>query len=83
MIEVTHHDGIAVLFMANGKANTMSLELCELLSARLEEVTASSAEAVVITGTGKIFSAGVDLIRLLDGGPAYIRKFCQRCAACS
>ena len=75
MIEVTHHDSIALLRMANGKANVMSLEFCEQLSARFEELAASSAHAIVITGTGKIFSAGVDLFRLLDGGPAYICKF--------
>src|SRR6516164_7004869 len=75
MIEVTNHDSIAILRMANGKANAMSFDFCELLSARFEELAASSAHAIVITGTGKIFSAGVDLVRLLDGGPAYIRKF--------
>ena len=75
MIEVSHQDSIAILRMANGKANAMSLEFCELLSVRFEELAASSAHAIVITGTRKIFSAGVDLVRLLDGGPAYIRKF--------
>src|SRR6185295_7370649 len=33
------------------------------------------AKAVVITGQGKIFSAGVDLKRLSEGGAPYIRKF--------
>ena len=75
MIEVSHQDSIAILRMANGKANAMSLEFCELLSVRFEELATSSAHAIVITGTGKIFSAGVDLVRLLDGGPAYIGKF--------
>ena len=28
-----------------------------------------------MTGSGRIFSAGVDLLRLLDGGAPYIRKF--------
>ena len=75
MIEVSHQDSIAILRMANGRANAMSLEFCELLSARFEELATSSAHAIVITGTRKIFSAGVDLVRLLDGGPTYIRKF--------
>ena len=75
MIEVTHHGSIAIMRMASDKANAMSVEFCELLSARFEDLAASSAHAIVITGTGKIFSAGVDLFRLLDGGPAYIRKF--------
>jgi enoyl-CoA hydratase len=75
MIEISHQDSIAILRMANGKANAMSLEFCELLSVRFEELATSSAHAIVITGTRKIFSAGVDLVRLLDGGPTYIRKF--------
>ena len=36
---------------------------------------ASDAKAVVLTGQGKIFSAGVDLIKLSEGGADYIREF--------
>jgi enoyl-CoA hydratase len=43
------------------------------LTARFKDV--SSAPAAVVTGTGRIFSAGVDLIRLLDDGVPYIREF--------
>jgi enoyl-CoA hydratase len=75
VIELTHQDGVAILRMADGKANTMSLEFCRALTARLEEIAASPASAVVITGNGRIFSAGVDLVRLLDGGTLYIREF--------
>jgi enoyl-CoA hydratase/carnithine racemase len=64
---------MAVLCLADGKANTMSLDFCETLTARFAAV--SSARAVVLTGTGAIFSAGVDLVRLLEGGAPYIRKF--------
>jgi enoyl-CoA hydratase/carnithine racemase len=73
MIEVSEQNGVAILRMADGKANTMTIELCEALIARFKE--ASRARAVVITGSGRIFSAGVDLVRLLDGGVPYIRKF--------
>jgi enoyl-CoA hydratase len=73
VIEVAEQDGVALLRMADGKANAMSLEFCQALTARFKE--ASSAPAVVVTGTGRIFSAGVDLIRLLDGGVPYIREF--------
>src|SRR5437870_2865283 len=59
--------------LADGKANAMSLDFCEALTARFAAV--SSARAVVLTGTGAIFSAGVDLVRLLEGGAPYIRKF--------
>ena len=73
MIELTEHDGVAVLRMADGKANTMSIEFCATLTARFAE--AAAARAVVVTGSGRIFSAGVDLLRLLDGGAPYIGKF--------
>ena len=36
MIELAHQDGVAVVRMADGKANAMSLEFCELLTARFE-----------------------------------------------
>ena len=73
MIELTEHGGMAILRMADGKANTMTVEFCEALIARLKE--ASRVRAVVLTGSGRIFSAGVDLVRLIDGGASYIRKF--------
>ena len=39
------------------------------------ELRGSDAKAVVLTGQGKIFSAGVDLIRVSEGGADYVRKF--------
>jgi enoyl-CoA hydratase len=75
MIELLHRGNVAVLQMAHGKANAMTTEFCQALSARLEEVRTSPASAVVMTGAGRIFSAGVDLPRLLDGGAPYIRAF--------
>jgi enoyl-CoA hydratase len=75
MIEVSSQDGVALLRMADGKANTMSTEFCREVAARVEEVGRSPARAVVITGNGRIFSAGVDLIRLRDGGVPYVREF--------
>lgn len=75
MIEVTQQDGVAILRMADGKANTMSIDSCRAVTARFEEIRTSTVPAVVITGSGKIFSAGVDLLRLLDGGVPYVREF--------
>src|SRR5215468_9105427 len=51
----------------------MSMEFCEALTARFAEI--SCARAVVMTATGRMFSAGVDLVRLLEGGAPYVRKF--------
>jgi len=74
MIELSEQDGIAVVRMADGKANAMSREFCEAFTDRFQQAEAAS-RAVVITGTGNIFSAGVDLVCLADGGPEYIRTF--------
>ncbi|HKA80712.1 MAG TPA: enoyl-CoA hydratase/isomerase family protein [Xanthobacteraceae bacterium] len=75
MIELSNQDGVAILRMADGKANAMTIDFCEAMTERFEEVRTSSARAVVIIGSGKIFSAGVDLLRLQEGGRPYIRKF--------
>ena len=105
MIEMSSTGAVAIVRLAHGKANAMSIELCEELTKRLTAVDASSARAalaseasgqrgdfmvrapdtrpepgssaraVVLVGTGRMFSAGVDLPRLLDGGAAYVREF--------
>ncbi len=75
MIEVTSSGDVAILLMAHGKANAMSIEFCRALTGRLQELGTSAARAVVITGRGWIFSAGVDLPRLVDGGAPYVREF--------
>jgi enoyl-CoA hydratase len=74
VIELTHRGRIAVLTIRHGKANALDIELCSALVARFEELR-NTAEAVVLTGHGRIFSAGVDLIRAVDGGVAYLREF--------
>jgi enoyl-CoA hydratase len=75
MIDISQEGDVAVLTMRHGKANAMDIEFCEAISATFEELKQSKARAVVLTGEGKIFSAGVDLLRALDGGADYFRKF--------
>jgi len=80
MIEPTRKGDVLWLRMAHGKANALDLELLRGLTGALRE--ASSARAVVLTGTGTIFSAGVDLFRLTNGGPAYVREFVPALSEC-
>ena len=75
MIDIKTNAGIAVLTLTHGKANALDIEFCEALAARFMELRKSDAKAVVLTGQGKMFSAGVDLKRLSEGGADYIRKF--------
>jgi enoyl-CoA hydratase len=75
MIEIAHRGRVAVMTLQHGKANALDSELCNDIVARFDELKPSTAQAVVLTGTGKIFSAGVDLKRAVAGGPAYLRDF--------
>jgi enoyl-CoA hydratase/carnithine racemase len=74
-------EGVTVIELAHGKANAMDLEFCTGLAELLKRLAAAGPGGVVLTGRGRIFSAGVDLLRLLDGGPAYVREFVPALAA--
>lgn len=75
MIEREAHGDIALLRMAHGKVNALDLELCEALTEALRAEARSGARAVVLTGRGRSFSAGVDLRRLVEGGAPYATRF--------
>lgn len=75
MIEIERHDEVTVVRLVHGKANAIDVALFSALAARLEEERGSAARAIVLTGHGSMFSAGVDLLQVLDGGPNYVRSF--------
>ncbi len=64
-----------VLTLQHGKANALDTELCRGLVAALDELVREEVPAVVLTGRGGIFSAGVDLFRVADGGAGYVADF--------
>lgn len=75
MIDLKTIDDIAVLTMQHGKANALDIDLCEALAARFAELASAPAKAIVLTGQGGMFCAGVDLKRLSAGGADYVRRF--------
>jgi enoyl-CoA hydratase len=75
MIEVTERGAVAILQIAHGKANALDIELCEAIAARFDALRTAPTTAVVITGQGRMFSAGVDLLRVGEGGAPYLRRF--------
>jgi enoyl-CoA hydratase len=75
MIRRENHDQIAVLKMEHGKVNAMDLEFLEELDGHLNVLADFPDRAVILTGSGNAFSAGVDLFRVLDGGAAYAERF--------
>ncbi len=75
MIAVEQRDGIALLTMKHGKANALDVGLCRRLEEEFGRLRDGPSRAVVLTGQGSIFSAGVDLLRIGAGGPPYVREF--------
>jgi enoyl-CoA hydratase len=73
MIERSEHEGILTLRLAHGKVSAIDVELLDALLRELG--AAQEARALVLTGTGTIFSAGVDLFRLTKDGADYVRRF--------
>ncbi|MGE3145741.1 MAG: enoyl-CoA hydratase/isomerase family protein [Pseudorhodoplanes sp.] len=75
MIEMTEREGMAVATMRHGKANALDIEFCTALTQGMAKLAEAPARAIVLTGQGGIFSAGVDLRRVLAEGPDYLRRF--------
>ena len=75
MIELSHQGEVAVLTMRHGKANALDVAFCDAIADAFGTLRSSLVRAVVITGQGTMFSAGVDLPKMLAGGPAYVREF--------
>jgi enoyl-CoA hydratase len=70
MLITEDRDDVAVLRIEHGRVGALDVEL---LNALTEAVTGSD-RAVVITGSGSSFSAGVDLRRILNGGRPYTEE---------
>ena len=75
MLAISQEGNLAVIHMQYGKANVMDVEFCERLVQCFEDLRQAPSRALLLTGQGSIFSAGVDLRRVLDGGPAYLATF--------
>lgn len=75
MIHREDRDAVTILRVEHGKANAVDVELFDALRQHLDQLEWSGQRAIVLTGTGNSFSAGVDLFRVLDGGADYLRRF--------
>jgi enoyl-CoA hydratase len=73
MIQVEYDGDVAIVRLEHGKVNALDLELLRAISKTFREL--SDAGAIVLTGAGRAFSAGVDLVRIVDGGVAYAEEF--------
>ncbi len=74
MIVREDRDDIAVLRIENGKVNAIDLELLEAMREEMESLLRQRPRAVVLTGTGRNFSAGLDLVRLIEEDAEYLGR---------
>jgi enoyl-CoA hydratase len=71
MLVTEDRDEVAVLRIEHGRVGALDVELLDALT----EAVTSSDRALVITGSGSSFSAGVDLRQILDGGRTFRAVF--------
>jgi enoyl-CoA hydratase len=71
VIEIGAVGAARVLTLSSGRVNALDVELLEELTGALRELQRSGAAALVVTGAGRVFSAGVDLNRVVEGGVGY------------
>jgi enoyl-CoA hydratase len=82
-VQVEDRDGIAVVRMEHGPVNVLDAELCTDVATTVERLgDDAGVRAVVLTGNGRAFSAGVDLKRILDGGADATREFLTALVRC-
>ncbi len=68
MLDVERDQGVATVRLDHGAVNAMDLELLEAITATVTELDdEGDVRAIVLTGNGRAFCAGVDLRRILDG----------------
>jgi enoyl-CoA hydratase/carnithine racemase len=69
MIDVRVQGTVRVLTLSSGRVNALDVEVLEELTGAVRDLPGDGA--LVITGAGRVFSAGVDLNRVVQGGAAY------------
>lgn len=76
MLNYQVENEIGVLVMQHGRANAFDLELLQALRTELKQSVAHN-KALVLGGQAQVFSAGVDLVRLLREDSSYTDAFLE------
>ncbi|OBK20646.1 enoyl-CoA hydratase [Mycobacterium asiaticum] len=77
MIEIEAVGAVRVLTLSSGRVNALDVEFLGELTDAFRQQARSGGDALVVTGAGRVFSAGVDLNRVVDGGAAYTDRLVQ------
>nr|VTO99947.1 putative enoyl-CoA hydratase echA6 [Mycobacterium riyadhense] len=71
MIEIQTVQSVTVLTLSSGRVNALDVELLGELTDAIRQRAWSGGGALVVTGAGRVYCAGVDLNRVLEGGAEY------------
>lgn len=71
MIEIQTQGAVNVLTFSSGRVNALDVEFANELTEAVRELQRAGAAPLVATGAGPVFSAGVDLNRVVEGGADY------------
>ena len=71
----TLDDGVAVLSLELGRGNAIDHAFIDALGAALDETARDGARAVVLTGRGKVFCGGLDLLTIHAYDRAELERF--------
>jgi enoyl-CoA hydratase/carnithine racemase len=71
VIEIRAVGAVRLLTLSSGRVNALDVELLEELTRAIGDLARSGPDALVVTGAGRVFSAGVDLSRVVEGGAGY------------
>jgi enoyl-CoA hydratase/carnithine racemase len=71
VIEVQVEQDVRVLTLSSGPVNAQDVEVLDELTEAFRELGRSGGPALVVTGAGRAFSAGVDLSSVVQGGADY------------
>jgi len=78
MIETISHDSLVEIKLSRPPVNALNFELLNQLVITLEQVIASGAKGIVLSGGTKVFSGGLDVPYLLSSSPADLRACWSR-----
>jgi enoyl-CoA hydratase len=78
VIDLHSLDGVVIAELAHGKVNALDVEMMKTIRSTFAGFSEDPAvSAVVLTGRGLAFSAGVDLRRVVDEPKAYTRELIE------
>jgi enoyl-CoA hydratase/carnithine racemase len=73
VISIEERGDVAIVRLDHRKVNVLDLEMLEAIADTMRRL--ADGPGVVVTGSGTVFSAGVDLGRIVEGGPEYVERF--------